>query len=290
MSRFVLVLLTVLLFSSAAFADTNFVVRSYPLLNPSHESVIQTINELVGTNVNVAYVASAGKIVVTGPSNLVDKVTFLMNEINVPTPNIRIDVSFVKIGKKHDSAASINTSGKVVMKPSGKNTFKVTVDPSVRVNSSSSDSNTRQTLVIRSGSPGGSIFVGQEAPYTDWLLDYARQNQIVQQDFEMVKVGSSLRVEATVVGSGPLINIKLTPELTGLTGKKFQRIQYTGLTTEVTVENGATIPIGGLGKDAQFSDKFLVGVSSSGETEHLNITLTPRIINPMKPGDGSKLR
>jgi hypothetical protein len=54
--------------------------------------------------------------------------------------------------------------------------------------------------------------------------------------------------------------------------------KITELATEVEVADGRTIQIGGLGKHAEFYDRFLVGFNQDGSTQSLSITLTPHIL------------
>lgn len=279
------ILLAVTLFVSLtlhAGAQTNQETKVFDILHADPDRMVEVLTKVCGDQVRLTPFAQERKLVATGTSNQLAQVASLLSQLDIPVMNVRIDVAFLQSSSKSSKGSSISGTGKAVITPSGKNSYKVDLSPQLHSNTEQVLSNARQTLVVKSGK-NASLFVGQQAPYANWLLDYARQTRLIEQEFEIVNVGSSLRIEPVIIGSGPLINVKLTPELTGLAGKKSQRIQYTGLTTEITARDGETITIGGLGKDEEFTKKFLVGFDSNGEVQSLNITLTPHIIDPSKP-------
>jgi hypothetical protein len=68
--------------------------------------------------------------------------------------------------------------------------------------------------------------------------------------------------------------------LSGLSDDGGRSIRYTRAATEVTVRDGQTFELGGLGGRNDFLSKFLVGVDRRGNTRSLKITATPHIISP----------
>jgi type II secretory pathway component GspD/PulD (secretin) len=123
--------------------------------------------------------------------------------------------------------------------------------------------------------------VGESVPYLAWLTEYSwRHGYIREVNIEWRDVGSFLSFRPEILGDGPLIRVRLTPTLSGrLTNGTKHTIEFTELTTEVTVRDGQTLSIGGFNKDQEFSSKFLVGQSGGSETSITDITLTPRILN-----------
>jgi hypothetical protein len=98
------------------------------------------------------------------------------------------------------------------------------------------------------------------------------QSQVAWRD-----VGSFLAVEPTVIGDGPLIRVRVTPELVGTVNGSPYETKFSSVATEVTVSDGETITIGSDAKNTEFYSRFLIGVSRSGSSRRLNITMTPHI-------------
>jgi type II secretory pathway component GspD/PulD (secretin) len=135
-----------------------------------------------------------------------------------------------------------------------------------------------QTLLVASGRQA-SLRVGESVPYVDWFVDYGTRYGYLQQSINWKDVGASLIVEPVVIGEGPMIRIRLTPELSGLVDGNVYRTSFSRVATEIVVQDGQTFQIGGLDKDEDFYSRFLIGFDRSGSRQALNITLTPRIVD-----------
>ena len=77
-----------------------------------------------------------------------------------------------------------------------------------------------------------------------------------------------------------MIHVRLTPEISARQNGNLHRIQYASAATEVTVQNGQTVNIGGLKKDEDFYSRFLLGFLKGRESRNLDIFLTPEILVP----------
>jgi type II secretory pathway component GspD/PulD (secretin) len=142
--------------------------------------------------------------------------------------------------------------------------------------------NTTQLLVVSSGR-AASLFVGTEVPYLDYLTDYLLSQRVLTERIAWERVGAQLVVQPTIIGEGPNINIKLYPQLSGTVGGKPYTRQLIELATELEVADGRTLQIGGLGRHADFYNRFLIGVQRDGSTQSLNISLTPHILPAVGP-------
>jgi type II secretory pathway component GspD/PulD (secretin) len=121
--------------------------------------------------------------------------------------------------------------------------------------------------------------VGQSVPHLAWLETYALQHGYLAARVDWRHVGARLVVEPEIVGGGPAIRLRLTPELSGLVDGQPMRTRFSRVSTEVTVNSGDSFRIGGLDQDAAFYERFLVGASRSGRQESLEVVLTPTIVD-----------
>ncbi|MDD4873270.1 MAG: hypothetical protein PHR77_22165, partial [Kiritimatiellae bacterium] len=166
-----------------------------------------------------------------------------------------------------------------------KTSYQVEFKPYIRGQSTIITDNNNQTVVVKSGKQA-SIFMGHEVPFYQWLVDFGLKwnyINIIEQKFEMKQVGSALVVEPVIIGRGPLISIRLIPEISGVVDGKPHRIQYTRVATEITVKNGETVTIGSFGKNSEFYSKFLVGTDRQGNNRGVQVKLTAHILNPQYP-------
>jgi type II secretory pathway component GspD/PulD (secretin) len=97
------------------------------------------------------------------------------------------------------------------------------------------------------------------------------------------QVGSRLIVEPTVIGQGPMIRVRVTPELSGMVDGQPLHTRFAGATTEIVVKDGESFSIGGMAGDATFYSRFLVGRSDAGSQEQVDIVLTPHIMDLKGP-------
>ncbi|MCK5850553.1 MAG: hypothetical protein KAH23_06520 [Kiritimatiellae bacterium] len=256
--------------------------ETYPLRIADSDGIVEVVKAVVGEKGRVIYYKRGNELIVSTSKKEHAEIAVLLEKIHANTidthkyPNIRIDVDFIEnIKTKHHGVNSGFDDGVVV---SRKGKTKVKFKPSVRGQSLGGMSNVRQTIVVRSGR-SARIKIGEEVPYYDWLMEFGVNGGVIEQVFEMREVGSSLVVEATLIGDGPLIDVKLVPELSGLVNGQVNRIQYRKLATEVTIRNGSTMTIGGLSKNENFYKHFLAGAERGGLSSGLNVKLTASVVS-----------
>jgi hypothetical protein len=205
----------------------------------------------------------------------------MVGRLSVPPRNVRIDVSFKGASRTREREASVSGRGAVVV-GDGSSAGRILLQPKIVDYSGEASSDVTQTIVVASGREGV-LRVGESVPYAEWLIDYGLRHGCLTQRISWQHVGSQLVVEPTVIGEGPLVRVRVTPELSGMADGQPLRTRFAQVATEVTVQSGQSFPIGGLGQETEFYSRFLVGAGRSGRQEKLEILLTPRIVDPAPP-------
>jgi hypothetical protein len=276
--RFFWVLVVALVFGGAARAQlpapSNLVF--YTVLHADLESVRETVVGLLGSEVPVILDRAGGRLIVNTTPERHALVEQLLKGLDVALLNVRIEVR-LKL-KEHigDRGAAIGGSGR--SRPTGRgrvSEFKV--NPRANDDRTEEDEEIQQILLVESGREG-SLRVGESVPYLDWLQEYGVNRRIFQQQIRWQEVGAFLTVQPQVIGSGPLIRLRITPELRGLVDHNPLRVKYSTLTTEVTVSDGESVDLGGLDKSRDFYGRFLVGLDRENNERSLAITLTPHLV------------
>lgn len=260
-------------------------VKSYPVRFVDIEVVRQAIREVIGRDSGIIVQPATRTIFVSATDSEHILLEALLSEIDKPVPNIQIDVIFKETGYQVDSSFKSGASGTLNIKKGNVNVEKITITPSASLSSVRHGSDTKQTIVVRSGARA-SIFIGKEVPLIEWLVDLSKKwgyIQPVQQNFTYKQIGVWLTVQPTVIGNGPLVNVKLTPQLSGImeNDQPFT-INYQNVSTEVIVRDGETINLGGLVKQDEFYTTLFLRGSREKNSSVLDILLTLRIL-PLHP-------
>ena len=266
LKRIPIVLIVILFLCGADNADKNHVSRVYPLYILDASDIVKVVKIVLGNNGQVIYDRTKNTLTVITTPKRHKILAPLIEELNVPPKNVRIDVMIRQEGSQDTRSIVATGSGKVV------------IEPGIRDYRTKTSDNVKQMILVQSGSEAA-LRVGYDIPFIKWIIDYGREQGYIESEIEMVKVGASLRVRPRIIGNGPLIAIRITPELSGLVDKQTMRIKYTKLSTELMARDGQSINLGGLGKNSEFYNKFLIGVDKQGNRQRIEITLTPHIMD-----------
>ena len=250
----------------------------YSLRNPITEATEKVIRELAGAEGQVTVDPPYRLLVIATEENH-RRIAEALRKMDRAPVNVRLTVRFSRAGEDRNKEVSVTGSGEVV-REEGITRTTIRVKPRIQDQTATFSEQTAQTLLVASGREGY-LAIGQEVPFLAWMMDYGRRCGIVEAAFEWRRVGAYLIAQPEVVGEGPLIRIRLVPELRGLDQTGYQRaIRFTDVATEVVVRDGQTFPLGGWDRDADFYSRFLVGRSGHGGVETLQVTLTADILRP----------
>ncbi len=255
--------------------------KTYDIGFADASNAVAVVGAVLGADGKVFFDPSTHRLMVLASSNGHDQVAAVIRQVNVPPRNVRIEVVYRGQGSNTERDASVSGRGGVVV-GGGPTRSAFQVRPRVTDTSSTLTSSTAQQLLVSSGRQG-SIFVGETVPYLEWIMDYGVRCGIVGQRVSWQQVGATLVVEPFVIGDGPLIRVRLTPELSGRVNGSPYRTRFTTVATEVVVSDGTPFSLGGLKENRDFYSRFLVGVSQSGARQSLDIELTARIVPAAGP-------
>ncbi|MCX6996795.1 MAG: hypothetical protein NTV49_06855 [Kiritimatiellaeota bacterium] len=282
---------------AAAPADTQS-LKIYAL-DPNNEAVVQVLRSLVSTNDLVTPDRINGRILVITTAARHAQIAQSAASLRVPPRNVKIEVRFNQAGRDSRAGVSVGAHGGAFATRDSLHIGRIRISPSLTESVTQASSTVSQFLVVASGREAA-LFVGAEVPYLDYILDYGVQYGVLAERIAWQKVGAYLLVQPTILGDGRDIEIRLTPSLSGTVAGRPYETRFTALATVLTVCDGATVNLGGLGQSAarsssrlgagggagqggrpaDFYAKFLVGRDRGGAEQSLNITLTPHIVGP----------
>jgi type II secretory pathway component GspD/PulD (secretin) len=252
---------------------------AYPIHYGDRQEIVEVITAFVSDEGKVAWNAPSGRLIVTTTESNHLQIAEILKIMDTPPKNVQIEVRINTFGKEHDSGVGIDPSGSIELSED-KIRHKFKFKGHARDRRSSRDSMTSQLLVVTSGREAA-LDVGTSVPFVDWLFMVGQNWGYVELEpqIEYRDVGARLWIQPTVVGHGPLITVKVIPELSYVVEGKRRTIRYIKATTTVTGRDGHPLTIGGSGQSSQFYDRFLAGLDSSGQSGSTQITLIPRILS-----------
>ena len=263
-------------------ADTNEaqVLKTYPL-DPNNEAILATVRTLAGKDGVVTPDRANSRVLVITTAARHSQLRAALPSLTVIPRNVQVTVRFQQAGRQQQRGVSVGGRG-TYLEPDPLHRGSLRMRVSAINTTTTSSGDTTQLLTVSSGH-AAALFVGTEVPYLDYLMDYLVGQRMLAERIAWERVGAQLVVQPTIIGEGPNINIRLYPQLSGtVAGKPFTK-QLIELATEVEVADGRTLQIGGLGRHAEFYNRFLVGVQQDGTTQSLGISLTPHILPVVGP-------
>lgn len=261
------------------------VLEIYPLDGGDPDALVEMARHLSGPDGQVTLDRTGQRVLVLTTRERQDEVARLFRAAAPAPLNVRLDVRFKGRASSTRRAAAADLEGGIVYEGGlSRGTFRVR--PRVENNTLEASSDTVQTLVVANGR-AASLRIGEDVPYLTWILDYGYRSGVLRQDVTWQQVGSFLAVEAFVVGEGPMVRLRLTPELRGLVDGRPAQARFAAVATEVVVQEGQSFALGGLASAHEFFSRFLVGYGRGGTQEALDISVTAHIVRPQQPPRGA---
>lgn len=273
----------------AVLENPSYKLEIYRLKFSDSASVLPMLKDIYAHDADVRMAGTGSKLFIRASSKQHAEIAAVVNELDIKRKNVRIDVKFIGSGKDSSDGVAVKTHGGVIYNKDGLS-GNITLKPSIHSRSTTTSSSTTQILMAMSGTRA-SLRIGERIPYLTWIMDYGFRYGLIAGSVEWQDVGSFLSIEPEIIGDGPMIRVKLVPELSGLVDGKRRQIRFIQAATEVTVRDGQSVQIGGASKSSEFLSRFLVGVDRQGSSSALSIVLTPRIMDDrMMNYDGGTMK
>lgn len=274
MKRMLVAILAALTLTAAAKEQRT--LERYPLMVSDPGPIRELLTTMLGPDAKIIHDRARSSLLILATPAEHDEIRPILEEINVPPKNVRIQVAFNESGRGSDSGIGITGSGGVIITPHG-TTGSAEIRPQLRHQTQREQKSAVQTLVVQSGG-SASLRVSEQVPHSEWLIQKGHHWGFVQEVVTMEEIGAFLSVEPIVTGNNEFVTVKLVPELRGRADGKEQRIRFTTVATTVTVRNGGTVALGGLDENREFYEHFLLGVGQSGASKTLTIQLSAEVL------------
>ncbi len=265
-----------LLLTASVAAAKPQTLEIYSLCGAESEGITKVLQMMVPEGDQMEIKQAGQKLVVRATAEQHRIISDRLDELCAPPRNVQINVEFDTSGQSRERGAGIRPTGPINIRDGDvSGGFEVTL----RNRSNTLDENITQMLVASSGKQA-SLRVGERVPHLLWIEDYyGRHYRHREVHVEWQDVGAFLAIEPTIIGTGPLIRIRVIPQLSGRLGNgKRHTIQFTELATEIVACDGTPVSIGGFDENKDFYSKFLVGGTGGNVSSITQITLTPKIL------------
>ncbi len=265
-----------------------------------YSTIKEHCDKMLSPDGYILTIPEQNKIIVHDKPATIEKIRQLVQAVDTPAVNIRIDIMSSNVGSSPNDRLSADIKyddpdqeGKIVIvdgkiqKPKS-----ITIDAVKGTQTTTRDNSS--WIVTRSGRPA-SLFVGKEIIDPNWLANYKLVPTVVvvggggvvkipgsTPDFVWRNVGSSLKVLPTLKDNG-LIDVEVYPEVSYLDGEgKKQAVKVESVSTRLTVREGQTIPLGGIvDKHREFYyNLFGPEFRRTGGGGVLDMTLKASVVRP----------
>lgn len=261
----------------AAVDATQSLFEVYPVPYADPKTIEEFARKIVGNEGTVMYDEHNLRLLVAAPRHKHQELKGILDKVNVIPRNVRIEVEFKERTDASRSEVSVSAEGEITAEE-GLDSTTIRIKPKILSEAVQGSSSVKQTLLVASGREG-TLNIGQSVPYLEWLMGYG----VAAGNVKWQSVGARLVVEPLVIGQGPMVRVRITPELSGMVDGRPYHARFSGASTEVTVQDGQSFSIGGLTRDEAFYNRFLIGRSQAGRDEAVDIVLTPRIMGAQGP-------
>ncbi len=244
---------------------------SYGMVTVNSEETVTALQELVGEKVRLVYYRPNNQLLVYGPPEAHQFVREALRDVGTDPRNVRVDVSFDEQSHARATTVSVSGAGGVVIAPEGVD-GKVRITPRAESHATDSARLTSQQLLLSNGAEAA-LRVGETVPFVNELIAWGRHDGTIAHEVTLRHVGASLHVRARIIGDGPLVQVTLTPELSGVSTRQSHRVRFTQVATTLTVRADEPVTLASFGEHADFYRLFLAGVSRAHQATDKRITL-----------------
>jgi len=185
----------------------------------------------------------------------------------IPPGHVKVTVEFRQEGQRAQSGIAGGTV--VQVDPKG-------VTGSARVQVQESQRTIRQHvesfLLVQDGGEAR-LTVVEQVPEIVWFQQYAHRHRYITEAVVFRQVGTFLAVRPTLLPD-KRIRVKITPQISYQSDQGDGTIELVEASTEVVVQRGQPITIGGTDGRSEVMRQFLLGYERVHQANHVSIVLT----------------
>jgi Flp pilus assembly secretin CpaC len=190
-----------------------------------------------------------------------------------PPGHVKVTVEFRQAGQ--------TTQGGVELKGTGPGGPVIQVDPkgvtgSARVQVQESQRTVRRSvgsfLIIQDGGEAR-LTVAEQVPEVVWLQQYALRHNYITAAVVFRQVGTFLAVRPTILPN-KRIRLRVTPQISYRSDQGDGSVELVEASTEVVVQSGQPMAIGGTGGSGEVMRQFLLGYERMYQANQVSILLT----------------
>jgi Flp pilus assembly secretin CpaC len=193
-----------------------------------------------------------------------------------PPGHVKVTVEFRQVSQNSQGGVSVQGTG-----PGG---TIVQIDPqgvtgSARVQIQESQRTVRRSvgsfLLIQDGGEGR-LTVAEQVPEVVWFQQYALAHNYITTAVIFQQVGTAFVVRPTILPN-KRIRLRITPQISYKSDDGTGAIELVEASTEVVVQSGQPMTIGGSGGSGEVMRQFLLGYERANRTGQVSIVLTGEI-------------
>ena len=190
-----------------------------------------------------------------------------------PPGHVKVTVEFRQVSQSAQGGMSVQDTGAggtvVQTDPQG-------VTGSARVQLQESQRTVRKSvgsfLLIQDGGEGR-LTVAEQVPEVVWFQQYALAHNCITAAVILRQVGTAIVVRPTILPN-KRIRLKITPQISYRSDEGGGAIELVEASTEVVVQSGQPMTIGGSGGSSEAMRQFLLGYERVNRTGQVSIVLT----------------
>jgi len=250
-------------FSGKAQDDKKVVSEVFTYGAVPRSEVEQTVKSLLTKDGKYVVLPEKQTIMVQDVKERVDMIGAVLADMSKPQPNVRIELSFQEISGDRSGGIQVNgnVGGRDVRvgnRPYPRDGITINAGSTSITRSSSSG----QFLIVQGGQ-SASIEVASKVPFVDYFYNYANYLGLPVPAVRWESVGTRMSVHPEV--QGDQIRVEVVPEISALSGGRWQILSIRQLATVVTVPNGMPVQIGGFQSAGdEFNRNFFSRGASQG--------------------------
>ena len=266
MSRLLIILL---LTTSVCWADA-LKMEIFELANRPAEATIEMVKPLLSDEGTVLAEPRLNKLIVKDTPEVLAKVEALLQEIDQPSPHVRIQVTMNGLIRSESNVAAVGARG---------SRRRVGVAGQLQSSSGSSRSRSQQNLVVMSGERGV-ITMGRNLVNTSPYVQFAVDMGLLPPNALFQQVSTGFSVQPIVVGE--TVRMTVTPWMSFVGPSGRQQVLFQETSTSVAIPSGSSMVISDSGLSSELQSRafgLVFGSAQRTTNSSGTITLQPTIQN-----------